>query len=67
MEMNYEYSKNMLHYCIERNIHFYTPLQLQPMTATIPLTNLRAAGYNGEFKCVAQCVELYLTEINNRD
>ena len=30
------------------------------------LANLRAAGYDGEFKSVAQGVELYLTEINNR-
>jgi ADP-L-glycero-D-manno-heptose 6-epimerase len=31
------------------------------------LTNLRAAGYKGEFKSVAEGVALYLTEINNRD
>ena len=31
------------------------------------LTNLRAAGYDGEFKTVAEGVKLYLTEINNND
>ncbi|HEY5715902.1 MAG TPA: ADP-glyceromanno-heptose 6-epimerase [Psychromonas sp.] len=29
------------------------------------LTNLRAAGYDGEFKTVAEGVKLYLNEINN--